>query len=373
MMDDIFRITMLEAQDGDCFLVEIGEAASPCRLLIDGGRSQAAPSIKNLLESLPRRDRPPVDVLVLTHVDADHIEGLLKLLAGETSSHFGDVWFNGRPQMAAVHGIALPQRLAADDDAARETADVLSVVQGLAFGELVARHRMQWNGAFGGAPAMTVTGEPLPAVDLAGGAVLTLFGPPAEKLRAFAPEWDEAVLQATRDAVLTLRAERPHEKVTPATLRALADSNDRPDKTRPNGSSIAFAIEYQGKRALFAADAHPDDLAKALRRYAPDGKRAVFDLVKAAHHGSARNNTSELMRCLEAPLWLISTDGSRHQHPDPEAMARIVLNGPAGKQLVFNYLSRFNADWSDTSLQAAFGFTARHMTDGEIYSIDLIT
>jgi beta-lactamase superfamily II metal-dependent hydrolase len=38
--------------------------------------------------------------LILTHIDADHIEGLLKLVAERDSLvTFKDVWFNGRQHL----------------------------------------------------------------------------------------------------------------------------------------------------------------------------------------------------------------------------------------------------------------------------------
>lgn len=376
-MTDIFRITMLPAQDGDCLLVEVGEKASPYRLLIDGGRAKATPSIRALLASLPAREAPLIDVLVLTHVDEDHIEGLLTLLeeAPQADHWFDDVWFNGRQHLWQARGVAAPQPKimpAPRAGAPRPQEDVLSVAQGNEFAQLIARLKLKWNDAFGGAPVMTELARPLPALAVARDAVLTILGPPKEKLATFAPNWPAAFAGAARQPEPTLRAARDRPKVTRDNLGALAKSLDQADTAKPNGSSIVLALQFRRRSALFAADAHPNDLAKALRRFAPNGKRAVFTLVKAAHHGSARNNTTLLMQALEGAQWLISTDGSRHYHPDPEAIARIVLNGPPGKELVFNYLSDFNKEWAQGDLQAAFGFTARHMTAGRAFSIDLM-
>jgi beta-lactamase superfamily II metal-dependent hydrolase len=373
-MTEIFRITMLPAQDGDSLLVELGPASSPFRMLIDGGRSRAVGAIRTLLAGLPPRATPLVDVLVLTHVDADHIEGLLEVLDTDADAGrlFGDVWFNGRKHMLAAKGIVLKPSVAPAAAAApTPRVAVLSIGQGLEFSELIDRQKLKWNAAFAGKPVMTRPDQPLPVVAIAAGATLTVLGPPVGKLKKFEADWAKAFDAAAREAEPTLRTAAPRDKVTAANLRALARELDRPDTAKPNGSSIAFAIHYKGKSALFAGDAHPDDLARALKRFAADGKRAVFSVVKASHHGSARNNTSELMTALGAERWLISTDGSRHQHPDPEGIARIVLNAPAG-ELVFNYRSSFNEDWSDPALQTAFGFTARHMGEGENYTLDLL-
>lgn len=122
---------------------------------------------------------------------------------------------------------------------------------------------------------------------------------------------------------------------------------------------------------LFGADAHPDDLARALRRYDPGDGKIHFDAVKVVHLGSAGNNTSELIGLLESSLWLVSTNGSRHRHPDPEAIARIVLSKPAGKKLQFNYATKYNKVWENADLQARFDYTVGYGPDAQPTVIDL--
>ncbi|WEZ85493.1 hypothetical protein P6U16_25845 (plasmid) [Rhizobium sp. 32-5/1] len=78
-MSDRVSISMLCADDGDCLFVE----AAGFRLLVDGGRARAGTgALPAFLASLPpRAGRPTIDLMILTHVDADHIEGLLAFLA----------------------------------------------------------------------------------------------------------------------------------------------------------------------------------------------------------------------------------------------------------------------------------------------------
>jgi len=133
----------------------------------------------------------------------------------------------------------------------------------------------------------------------------------------------------------TLRG-RDRPKPTVGNLRELAKQLDVADTQKPNGTSIALIIEHAGRRVLFAANAHPGDIADALKGYQPGAGRVRFDAIKVAHHGSARNNTSRLVDQREGPLWLVSTNGAHHDHPDPEAIARIVLTPPQEKILAFN-------------------------------------
>jgi glyoxylase-like metal-dependent hydrolase (beta-lactamase superfamily II) len=92
---------MLPGEDGDCLLLEYGNDAFTRRVLIDGGRAGTYPLIKPTLARLGG----DLDVLVVTHVDQDHILGVLALL--EDSSRpvqFGDVWFNGFNELLDTEG-----------------------------------------------------------------------------------------------------------------------------------------------------------------------------------------------------------------------------------------------------------------------------
>jgi hypothetical protein len=72
----IFRIDMLPGREGDCLWIEYGDAARPRRILIDGGRKLAWQTLKQRFAALPA-DQRKFELLMLSHVDADHIEGLL--------------------------------------------------------------------------------------------------------------------------------------------------------------------------------------------------------------------------------------------------------------------------------------------------------
>ena len=91
----VFRIDMLPAREGDCLWIEYGDANRPRRMLIDGGRQLAYDTLKQRFAALPANQRQ-FELLILTHVDADHIEGLLKLVKDpDLPVNFKDVWFNG--------------------------------------------------------------------------------------------------------------------------------------------------------------------------------------------------------------------------------------------------------------------------------------
>jgi beta-lactamase superfamily II metal-dependent hydrolase len=192
-----------------------------------------------------------------------------------------------------------------------------------------------------------------------GGAALILLGPDQAVLAEFEQYWSAELNKLARKntEAMGLRR-RPVPK--PGNLERISLLMDDPDRSKPNGTSIAFVIENRNVRALFLSDAHPSTIISSLRSYSPYEKCIEFDVIKVAHHGSAANNTSTLLNLLQSPLWLISSDGSRHQHPDPEAIARLVLTPIQDKVLLFNYRTKFNETWAQPDLSKYYRYEAKY-------------
>ncbi|MGJ5040641.1 MBL fold metallo-hydrolase [Bradyrhizobium sp. HKCCYLRH1062] len=362
----MFRITMLPAADGDCFLVETASAAGTHRLLIDGGRTATARHyLRPLIAGLAPRPGPTIDLMVLTHVDADHIEGLLDLVGADDAPTIRELWFNEMRHLKLAKDLRPAPR-------AGKPIPTLNVPQGISFAKLVHDRGYGWNTTLRNGPVMIDGGTgKLPSFCLSSGAVLTLLGPPREKLAAFAQDWSKAILNfnQTPEVVLTKRV---IPVPTVQNVEALARDRDVADTKKPNGTSISFVLEHEHRRVMFSADGHPDDLASALRRFQPQDQRIRFDAIKVPHHGSAANNTSQLIDLLDSPLWLISSNGAVHRHPDPEAIARIVLAESRGKKLVFNYATQYNKVWARDELHARFGYKVEFAPSGEAKVIDLV-
>src|SRR5262245_51291062 len=96
----MFRIKFFPAQQGDAIWIEYASNANkPYRILIEAGTPSTAPAVRAHIENLPQDDRR-FDLMVVTHVDTDHIGGVLKLLSDlPAGTSFDDVWFNGWPQI----------------------------------------------------------------------------------------------------------------------------------------------------------------------------------------------------------------------------------------------------------------------------------
>lgn len=304
----MLTIEMLPAQRGDALWLTYGKPPDLRHVLIDGGPSETigtlVPELEQRLRALPGRANR-VELLTITHIDADHIQGVVSLLSDHARVRlFRDVWFNGFKHLP-------PSPLLGAPDGERLTA-------------ALDEHPRRWNRAFGGqAVVVPDTGE-LPRVVLDGGLELVLLSPTTDGLAKLAPKWER---ECRRAGLLCGHG----AQVPPAWQRdemlgwdvdTLAQRRYRRDSAPANGSSIAFIATYEGKSVLCGADAHAEVLERSLDRLGPGVYK--FAAVKLSHHGSRANLSPGLLERIRSRNWLISTNGARFGHPDDEALARIV-------------------------------------------------
>jgi beta-lactamase superfamily II metal-dependent hydrolase len=345
----MFDIHMLPADHGDCLWIRYGDEAKPRHILIDAGTTSTWPRLRKRIdaERASNGGKLHFELFVVTHIDADHIGGSIKLLeeCGPLGVTFGEVWFNGWYHL--------------DNET---PPDVLGAMQGEALSALVDSHNFKWNDKFARRAVMVPDTGPLPRLSYAG-MDLTLLSPTFETLQKLKPDWEKEVVKAglkPGQAYQVEDVETPSDQLG-ENVEDMANTRFDPDKTKPNGSSIAFIAEHDGKRVLFGADAHADVLLATLRR-GPLAQQDTLglDVFKIAHHGSRKNLSRELVAALPAKRYLVSTSGAIFGHPNPEAIARIAVFGPAKKALDFNYRTEFNEEWDAAGRKLDWGLTTRY-------------
>lgn len=388
----MFRLEMLPAAHGDCLWIEFGDPAQPRRILIDGGPGRTYAALRARVLQVPPAERR-FDLLVITHIDADHIEGVIRLLqdAEALGCTFERIWFNGRDQLDQVHDPA---------------GAPLGALQGEMLGLLIGDHERRtgtqvWNHGWpNGLAAIPPDGQGLPSVEIGQGLTgcrLTLLSPDHERLLDLKDTWHKALKDAR---MVSGDTEALRLKLTNARhLRPLGDSlgaqdddaeeaqtlgipDDVPDDmlggerearaafgsddSEANGSSIALLLDYPAERPsvrlLLAGDAWASVLEASLDRLpslAP-GERLALTGFKLPHHGSVRNVTASLLRRLNCPNYLISTSGAIFHHPHERTIELLGSEhaGPGKPRLHFNYQSTTTAPWSDPARQKTDGIEA---------------
>lgn len=354
----MIEIELLPAEYGDCIWLRYGKSKSKMRhVLIDSGFIPTSDLLRKRLHEDPKI---AFELFVMTHIDADHIEGSAMLLqdaAIATPLRFKQIWFNGWDHI----------------DAAKEAKDTLGAKQGEYFSALIGQRKIPWNAAFKGKAVVVPKTGKLPTVKLAGGLTLTLLSPTLEKLKTLRSYWVKDLKGKLKpgDEKAALKLLAKDTKYAPDALGApstnvarLAQSKFTEDKAEANGSSIAFLAQYDGRTMMFTGDAHPSVLVASLARASKS--KLTIDVLKLSHHGSKNNTSQALLDAIKVRSVLVSTSGKKFKHPDPECIARLVAAGKGDLTICFNYASDWTKPWADKALRAAHRYEAQLGDQGSL-------
>ena len=363
----MLTLESLPAYEGDAFWIEWGEGSIRHKMLIDMGRSTPGLNIRNRIEELPEEERT-FELLIVSHVDEDHIAGVVKGLARDKrpAPQFKDIWFNGRTHLSAGD-VVIPQGF---------------VPEGAKKGELLTTWLLKsgvWNNQFGGGPVIRPDDSIAEPIILEGGMKVWVLGPTQAHLANFINDWDSEIKRAERksgfmsdqrtirgitNGFLAMGGSRKKPKKPKINdkqeLHALADLEFDLDHSPANKSSISVLLEYNGTRLLMTGDQHAPDLLEAVNLMSPDVPLKV-DVFKVPHHGSNSNVVPELIEKIDTSKYLVSTGGNRFYHPDATAIARILKHTPSQDvELCFNVPSTYNEWWSDEHWKEEFEYSAQY-------------
>lgn len=262
-----------------------------------------------------------IDLMVVTHVDQDHIGGILALCDDENipKDWIRQFWFNSGELLSAMfketpgsnRGISLAEL--------EETSR--SIGQGIRLEDYLAQGK-KWHDL------------PIKRYHTLGisGAEISVLTPSISALKRLNREWQkETSLERSLD---------PNDYSL--SLEALFRRPERADASLANASSISYVFEYYDKRILMLGDAWASDVAEALDALGYSAEEPLqLDAVKLSHHASRASISADLLDRIDCDTYIVSTDGSRHQLPHKETFARILLHPKRDNsreiQFIFNY------------------------------------
>jgi beta-lactamase superfamily II metal-dependent hydrolase len=364
----MLKVEMLAAQQGDAVWIEYGTRTSVHRVLMDAGTPASAAAIRDRIARLPESQRR-FDLLVVTHIDTDHIGGVLKLLAERPPGlTFDDVWFNGWEHIKRAGGSRL------------------GPIDGEIMSTFLTRLGWPWNAGFDGGPVMVPREGPPPQKRLRGGLRLTVLSPFERQLSRLRTSWRSVVQAAGLDPHDPERWARLLKKIAQKGLKssllgarldvnALARSVFQSDTAVANGSTIALLAEFEGKSCLISGDAFAPVLVEGIGRllHARGQSRLSVDAFKVPHHGSRFNVSNDLLKSVGSPEYLFSTSGAIFGHPDDEAIGRVLATAARStRTLHFNYPAatleanyakikkRAAPDWNQPRLKQQFRYQTRY-------------
>ena len=316
----MLTMRVVHAHEGDSFLLLYGSAANRRALLCDGGpRDTFEPHLRETLEGL---GIDTLDAVILSHVDNDHVLGLLDLFAkvrDQRAAHetplvaVGDVWINEFDRTVDRSGTLQPRLAGVLQSMAAQSmsmtiasAALAGVREGHKLNVMARQLGLQVNGVRTGGPFLADGSAPFDLFDLN----IRIVGPTRANLDALAAAW-AAWLDKQEDKIGRGKFN----------LAAMAD------KSVPNLSSIQLLVTGSGKTLLLTGDGRGDHLLEALNEAGlldEDGAIEV-DLLKVPHHGSDRNVTRRFFEQVRARTYVISANG-KHGNPDLPTLEWIIAS-----------------------------------------------
>jgi beta-lactamase superfamily II metal-dependent hydrolase len=344
----VFTLTLNPASEGDALLLTWGEKDDLRHALIDLGRTRDFTALRPRLVDIGR-----FALFTISHIDADHIEGAMPLMKEATAPFRpAEVWFN------AWHHLKNAQNRLARD----ETLETLGAKQAEKVSAGIVRFGWPWNRAFGRDGIVSVDSPAARAPIPLDGLGVTLLSPGDRELAALEPVWMKELAKAHLRPLDPDEIPAPPpselERLSTLNVEALAQKPFVADTSEPNGASIAFLAEFAGRRVLLGADAHPGVIERSLRKLGFSEANPVrLDMFKLCHHGSKANTSPALLKIVDCTRFAISTDGTKHNHPDRETVARILTNDPLRfKTLYFNVNQENATIWGRSDLQDKYKY-----------------
>lgn len=310
----LFSLEALDANNGDCLFLHFGKKSNPKLIIIDGGPAFSGPStvntaikprLKEMATLLGVSHPLSVKLMMVSHIDDDHIGGVLKLLDNAASSspliEVESLWHNsfddflGTDELDAIASFGATTGSAAAAFDSHTLSMAAGVKQGLELRDKAKSMALIVN-------AGTNSGKFVAAGDKfkIGDMKLTVIGPAKNELETLQAKFD---------------AENPNISAMTASQRRNAMAGFT-DGSVANLASIVVLVEQNGKTMLLTGDARGDKILEGLTNAGLLSSGKInLDILKVPHHGSDHNVSTEFFRKVRAKHYVFSANG-KNDNPD---------------------------------------------------------
>jgi len=316
----MINLHVIQAEFGDCFILEHKSGNQSTTMLIDGGPYQTFQNrLKPTLEKLPSNGK--IDLVVLSHIDNDHIIGLLDLLNEIKSNRenstkelvkISNIWHNSfkhllqLPDKPIQLEIVFKEQKLTGKNSTLESLIMKGFQQGTDLTDLSKLLKIPVNQGFGEVIKVEdkVLSTRLKNIDIC------ILGPTKKNLEKLQKEWNDWFTTKQKD-----------RKSDSRLIQIL-------DKSVPNLASIMFLAQIKNRKILFTGDGLGQDIIDILSKnnmLNQDGKFYV-DVLKVPHHGSDRNTSREFFKTVIAEYYIISANG-RDDNPSLNTLRWIIESG----------------------------------------------
>lgn len=298
-MENHLTLKLLEAKTGDSFIVECGLSA----FIIDGGTNSTSKQLKKYLENTDKQ----LAGIFVTHVDRDHIGGIVKLFTNNNKIIPKNVpIYMNHPDLIRI-------RSKHDEFVSFEDGDKLNdILRDNGFNI----HNLR-------------TGDSLDIQNVK----FEILNPTNEIVTSLYKKWEKLKIEHSQFETDDLVSSDP---ITIDFSTNYGEHDKTIESDIVNASSICFILSYNNKRILFLSDSHPNLISQELKG------NNKFECVKISHHGSKFNTSIQLLDKIDCNKFIISTNGPRsYGHPAPSTIINIVKScikkGYNSCDIIFNY------------------------------------
>lgn len=339
------QITMFQSAQGDCLLLT--DTGDQTRILVDGGMPASYTThVAPALAKLRLEKKNNIDLVYVSHIDRDHIGGVLRMLDDEVLWRVHDhqvktlkntahkppksprppvisaIWHNSFKDQAKKNAGPIEKALAASapvlsgasiqelrEAGSRQAGLISSILDALKVSQRIGPKQL-------GIPLNAMTkAQAAPGVKnklllartgqapvTLGQFKITILGPTGAFMDNLRKDWDKFVENAENKKALAdirTKALQDEKNLGAAALGQLLDAmrlqaealGDPKQVTPPNLASLTLLVEENGTSILLTADARWDQVIAGLEevgRLKP-GQNMKVDVVKVPHHGSTHN------------------------------------------------------------------------------------
>ena len=341
----------IPVDNGDCHFIRLIDGEDQYVIMVDCGSFNNPVQI--YIESECRKH---IDILVVTHIDDDHIKGVITMLnkyKDDDAFQIDRIWFNSYQSTGTEETRKLTHeetevilRLKSDlKHKLKPYTGEISTNQSMTLAETilsVPKYEKAWN-----LRAITTS---TPVQRLGRWGKISFVSPSPERLKDLMKDYAKWIYEHlyrklganekyegsenifeilvryadVNKHILSEGQVSAAETLTEYLLREKSKPS-RLDDSPTNGSSIAFVWKKGRHRILMLGDAWADEVTRGLlKAYSKGRYPLLFDFVKVSHHASAANTTSTLLDHIESKDWFISGyTNSKKEHL--KTVSRIIL------------------------------------------------
>ena len=358
----MMSIKLFPAEYGDCIMLSIGKE-NQYNILIDGGLSKTYQKyIKSEIQHIKEK-RQKIGLLVCTHMDNDHICGLIQVLKETNPDFIDNVWYNGFFQIVNSRFYSQKENCSTDGDnkildeiisqgVVSDLEQEIGINEGMSLGVLIEENKIPLN--------LVVEGRAICSelvknrYEIATNIFITVLGPSKNNIIELEDHWKKDMVsrnymfRVSDKIKLTKAFEYQMERIKSICTnesfkicenedltKYIGDLSER-DESIVNRSSISFILEYNKRKYLFLGDTLIDKtILKNIENVV--GFEYRFSAIKLPHHGSRYNITHDFISRYSADEYYCLTNSIKYGHPDLEVLATILCKDSKFKKLIFNY------------------------------------